>query len=214
MQNRNAIKVFAIVFAIVCLYQLSFTWVADGVQDDAIEYTTTYIEKNKETLISEFQNSTNDSLVDSIILNEYLEVEKEKREKYYLDSISSETVCDIWAKEYTYKECQEREINLGLDLKGGMNVTLEVSVVDVIKALSNNSDDENFNVAITNSQEMQKNSQQDFVTLFALEYEKLSPNNGLAVLFMAQMRDEIKINATNIDVIKVIRVEVEDAISR
>ena len=214
MQNRNAIKVFAIVFAIVCLYQLSFTWVADGVQDDAIEYTNTYIEKNKETLISEFQSSTNDSLVDSIILNEYLEVEKEKREKYYLDSISSEKVYDIWAKEYTYKECQEREINLGLDLKGGMNVTLEVSVVDVIKALSNNSDDENFNVAITNSQEMQKNSQQDFVTLFALEYEKLSPNNGLAVLFMAQMRDEIKINATNIDVIKVIRVEVEDAISR
>ena len=75
MQNRNAIKVFSIVFAIVCLYQLSFTWVADGVQDDAIEYTNTYIEKNKETLISEFQNSTNDSLVDSIIF----EVRKRKK---------------------------------------------------------------------------------------------------------------------------------------
>ena len=214
MQNRNAIKAFAILFAIVCLYQLSFTWIAGGVQDDAVEYANTYIQNSKETLISEFQNSTNDSLVDSIIVNEYLEVEKDKREKYYLDSISSETVYDIWAKEYTYKECQEREINLGLDLKGGMNVTLEVSVVDVIKALSNNSDDEDFNSAIANSQQMQKNSQEDFVTLFAMEYEKLSPENGLAVLFMAQMRDQIKINSTNLDVIKVIRAEVEDAISR
>ncbi|MEC8853527.1 MAG: hypothetical protein VYD33_03690, partial [Bacteroidota bacterium] len=205
MQNRNAIKVFAIIFAIVCLYQLSFSWVAGGVQDDAVEYANIYIENSKEALISEFQNSTNDSLVDSILVNEYLEAEKDKREKYYLDSISSEKVYDIWAKEYTYKECQEREINLGLDLKGGMNVTLEVSVVDVIKALSNNSDDENFNAAIANSQQMQKNSQEDFVTLFAMEYEKLSPNNGLAVLFMAHMRDEIKINATNIDVIKVMR---------
>ncbi len=214
MQNRNAIKVFTFLFAIVCLYQLSFTWVADGVQEDAIDYANNYIESNKLDLISELQNNSNDSLIDSITINDYLEIELGKREKYYLDSISSEKVYDIWLKEYTYKECQEREINLGLDLKGGMNVTLEVSVVDVIRALSNNSDDENFNLAITNSQAMQKNSQDDFVTLFANEYKKLSPNNGLAVLFMAQMRDDIKINATNEEVIQIIREEVEDAISR
>ena len=214
MQNRNAIKVFAILFAIVCLYQLSFTWVADGVQEDAVEYANTYIEINKEELISEFQKSSNDSLIDSTKVNDYLQEVYTKREKYYLDSISSEKVYDIWVKDYTYKECQEREINLGLDLKGGMNVTLEVSVVEVIKALSNYSKDEAFNTAITNSKQMQKNSQDDFVTLFAMEYEKLSPNNGLAVLFTAQMRDEIKINATNKEVIKVIRAEVEDAISR
>ena len=214
MQNRNAIKVFAILFAIVCLYQLSFTWVADGVQEDAVEYANTYVESNKEALISQFQSSTNDSLLDSAIVNDYLQEESAKREKYYLDSISSEKVYDIWVKDYTYKDCQEREINLGLDLKGGMNVTLEVSVVDVIKALANYSKDELFNTAISNSQQMQKNSQDDFVTLFAIEYEKLSPNTGLAVLFTAQMRDEIKINATNKEVIKVIRAEVEDAISR
>ena len=214
MQNRNAIKVFTILFAIVCLYQLSFTWVADGVQEDAVEYANTYVESNKEALISQFQSSTNDSLLDSAIVNDYLQEESAKREKYYLDSISSEKVYNIWVKDYTYKDCQEREINLGLDLKGGMNVTLEVSVVDVIKALANYSKDELFNTAISNSQQMQKNSQDDFVTLFAIEYEKLSPNTGLAVLFTAQMRDEIKINATNKEVIKVIRAEVEDAISR
>lgn len=214
MQNRNAIKVFAFLFAIVCLYQLSFTWVADGVQEDAVEYANIYVESNKEELISTLEESSNDSLIDTSIVNEYLEIEAYKKQKYYLDSISSEKVYDIWVKDYTYKECQEREINLGLDLKGGMNMTLEVSVVDVIRALANNTDDENFNTAIANAQQMQKNSQDDFVTLFDLEYEKLSPNNGLAVLFMAQMREEVKINATNKEVIKVIRAEVEDAISR
>tara|TARA_E500000331_G_scaffold358599_1_gene427232 strand:+ start:4056 stop:7154 length:3099 start_codon:yes stop_codon:yes gene_type:complete len=214
MQNRNAIKVFALLFTIVCLYQLSFTWVADAVQQDAVEYANTYVESNKEELISTLSESSNDSLIDTTIVNEYLNAEAYKKEKYYLDSISSEKVYDIWVKDYTYKECQEREINLGLDLKGGMNVTLEVSVVDVIRALANNTNDENFNIAIANAQQMQKNSQDDFVTLFDLEYEKLSPNNGLAVLFMAQMREEVKINATNKEVVTVIRVEVEDAISR
>ena len=123
MQNRNVIKIFAVLFAIVCLYQLSFTWVADGVQEDAVEYANTYIEINKEELISEFQKSSNDSLIDSTKVNDYLQEVYTKREKYYLDSISSEKVYDIWVKDYTYKECQEREINLGLDLKGGMNVT-------------------------------------------------------------------------------------------
>ena len=68
--------------------------------------------------------------------------------------------------EYTYSECKQREINLGLDLKGGMNVTLEVMVVDVIKALSNNSKDEKFNLAISNALNLQSNSQESFVTLF------------------------------------------------
>ena len=126
----------------------------------------TYIEGNKEELISAFQRSANDSLIDTSSVNEYFENESYKKEKYYLDSISSEKVYDIWVKAYTYKECQEREINLGLDLKGGMNVTLEVSVVDVIKALANNADDKNFISAISKAQQMQKNSQDDFVTLF------------------------------------------------
>ena len=105
MQNRNAIKVFTILFTIVCLYQLSFTWVADGVQEDALEYANTYIEINKEELISEFQKSSNDSLIDSTKVNDYLQEVSTKREKYYLDSISSEKVYDIWVKDYTDKEC-------------------------------------------------------------------------------------------------------------
>ena len=146
MQNRNVIKMFAVLFAIVCLYQLSFTWVADGVEEDAVTYA------------ADFEVS-----------------EREAKEKIYLDSINSEEVYDILLTSYTYAECKQREINLGLDLKGGMNVTLEVMVIDVVKALSNNSKDSVFNVAIKNTLKEQANSQNDFVTLFGQEYEKLAP---------------------------------------
>ena len=185
MQNRNFIKIVALVFALICLYQLSFTWVADGVESDAIEYAESYNEN-----------------------------EREAKVKQYLDSINSEEVYDIFIAQYTYADCKQRELNLGLDLKGGMNVTLEVMVVDVLKALSNNSSDELFNTSIQNALKAQENSQDDFVTLFGIEYEKLSPNNGLAVIFTSQLKDKVKINATNNQVIDVLKLEVEDAISR
>ena len=185
MQNRNFIKIVAVVFALICLYQLSFTWVADGVESDAIEYAESYNEN-----------------------------EREAKVKQYLDSINSEEVYDIFIAQYTYADCKQRELNLGLDLKGGMNVTLEVMVVDVLKALSNNSSDGLFNTSIQNALKAQENSQDDFVTLFGIEYEKLSPNNGLAVIFTSQLKDKVKINATNNQVIDVLKLEVEDAISR
>ncbi len=185
MQNRNFIKIFTILFAIVSLYQLSFTWVASGVEEDALAYAS-----------------------------EYAPEQQEKKVKAYLDSVNSESVYDILITEYTYADCKSRELNLGLDLKGGMNVTLEVMVVDVLRALSNNSKDSIFNIAISKTINAQKNSQDDFTTLFGFEYEKLSPDNGLAVLFTAQLKDKIKINASNDEVIDVLALEVEDAISR
>ncbi|MBC8265628.1 MAG: protein translocase subunit SecDF [Flavobacteriales bacterium] len=217
MQNRNVIKIFAILFALVCLYQLSFTWVARGVQDDALEYANTYIESNNDEIISELKKNNNDSVLDSTLIIEHLEVVKATKEKYYLDSIGSEKVYNMLLKDYTYKECVEREINLGLDLKGGMNVTLEVSVIDVIKALSNYSEDEVFNQAIADAVAMQRKSQEDFVTLFATAYEGLAPasGKGLAAIFSTpDLREKIQFSSSNKDVIKVVRAEVEDAISR
>ena len=131
--------------------------------------------------------------------------------------MSSEPVFDILITEYTFAECQQRELNLGLDLKGGMNVTLEVMVVDVVKALSNNSKDEAFTAAITNTLNAQKDSQDDFVTLFGLEYEKVAPaaNTGLSAIFSTpDLRDKIQFASTNQEVIAVLDIEVEDAISR
>ena len=185
MQNRNFIKIIALVFAVICLYQLSFTWIADRVENDAAEYAETFNEDEREIKV-----------------------------KQYLDSINSEEVYDIFIAQYTYSDCKQRELNLGLDLKGGMNVTLEVMVVDVIKALANNSNDEIFKTAISNALKAQEDSQDDFVTLFANEYEKLSPNNGLAVIFTSQLKDKVKISAKNNEVIDVLKLEVEDAISR
>jgi SecD/SecF fusion protein len=185
MQNRNFIKIFTILFAIVSLYQLSFTWVAGGVEDDALAYASQYPSEQQEA-----------------------------KEKFYLDSVNSEPVYDILLTEYTYADCKSRELNLGLDLKGGMNVTLEVMVIDVVKALSSNSRDTVFTAAIANALSAQKNSQDDFVTLFGVEYEKLSPDNGLAVIFTAQLKDKVRINATNDEVVAILSAEVEDAISR
>jgi SecD/SecF fusion protein len=185
MQNRNFIKVVAIVFAIICVYQLSFTFVADKVENDAIKYSENFPEE--ERLI---------------------------KEKQYLDSINSEEVYDILLAQYTYADCKQRELNLGLDLKGGMNVTLEVMVVDVLKALANNTKDEVFNNAISNAKLAQEDSQKDFVTLFGEEFEKLSPFNGMAVLFTSQLKEKVKINSTNSEVIEVLSLEVEDAINR
>ena len=185
MQNRNFIKIFTILFAIVSLYQLSFTWVAGGVEDDAVVYAS-----------------------------EYPVEQQEQKEKFYLDSVNSEPVYNILITEYSYADCKSRELNLGLDLKGGMNVTLEVMVIDVVKALANNSRDSVFNIAIAKALKAQRNSQDDFVSLFGMEYEKLSPNNGLAVIFTAQLKDKVKINATNNEVLDILTAEVEDAISR
>ena len=181
MQNKSFVSLFAIVFAVVCLYQLSFTWIAKGIEEDAIEY------------------SNGDEL----------------KEKAYLDSISSEPVYNIWFKNYSYNECKSRELNLGLDLKGGMNVTLEVSVVDVIRAMSNYNQDENFNSAINLAIDKQLDSQDDFVTLFAQSFNEINPEGKLTSFFYtSELRDKITSNSTNDEVIGVIRLEVEDAIDR
>jgi SecD/SecF fusion protein len=136
------------------------------------------------------------------------------KEEYYLDSIASENVYNFLfgLKKYTYRECQEREINLGLDLRGGMNVILEVSVADVIKSLSNYSDDTTFNQAIAMAKKMQLESNEDFVSLFGRAFERIDPNARLAALFLYSLRDRIDYNSENEEVLDVIRAEVNDAI--
>ncbi len=206
MQNRGAIKFFAIAFALVCLYQLSFTYVTTSVEKDAKAYAV------NETA----QNLAKELAGDNEILRKYnLDSIAKARENYYLDSISNEVVYNIFIAEYTYKEAKEREINLGLDLKGGMNVVLEVSVGDIIKALSGNSDDPVFKEALALTYQKQKNSNKDFVTLFGEAFQEVDPNAQLASIFLFEFRDKgITTNSTNEEVIAVIRKEAEDAIDR
>ena len=135
------------------------------------------------------------------------------REAHYLDSMATEKVY----LGYTYRECQGREINLGLDLKGGMNVMLEVSTVDVVRALATtNAEDPTFAKAIDNALAKQKvTTNRDFVSLFYEEIVALDPNVSLASIFSSgDLRDKIKMGDNNDDVIKAVRAEASDAYDR
>ena len=137
-----------------------------------------------------------------------------EKETQYLDSISSLTK-DQWSfLGNTFKECQKKEINLGLDLKGGMSVILEVSVDDILKALSNYNPDKTFNTALARAKEMQKQSQSDYFTLFGIAFQEVDPNAKLASIFgTPELRDKINFNSTNEQVLKVLDKEVTDAIT-
>ena len=132
------------------------------------------------------------------------------KEYQYLDSIAGEKV---WFG-YTLKECREKELNLGLDLKGGMNVTMEVSVADIIRALSGYNTTENFNNAIALANEKQKTSGADYLTLFFESFYELDPNAQLASVFSTfELKDKVSLTSTNAEVEKVVREEVEGAIN-
>ncbi len=133
------------------------------------------------------------------------------KEQRYLDSIANKEVYPLLG--YTYRECQQKELNLGLDLKGGMNVTLEISVIDVIKALSNYSTDVTFTKAIALAKEKQKDSQADFVDLFGQSFKEINPNANLASVFNTpDMRDKIKYKSTDEEVLDVLHKETQAAI--
>ena len=137
-----------------------------------------------------------------------------EKQHAYLDSISA-LPKEKWSYlGYTFKEVQKKEMNLGLDLKGGMNVILEVSVEDILKALSNYSTDKTFSDALARSREYQKQSQSDFLTLFGRAFQEIDPNAKLAAIFgTVELRDKINFNSSNEEVLKVLDNEVSDAIT-
>lgn len=136
------------------------------------------------------------------------------KEQTYLDSMAREEVYNfIGLRKYTFREVQEREVNLGLDLKGGMNVILEVSVDEIVKTLANHSEDSTFQQALTRANEMQKESREDFITLFGRAFEEIDPNARLAAIFNTyELRDKIDYNSTNQEVIDILREETNDAV--
>ena len=136
------------------------------------------------------------------------------KEKEYLDSVANQPVYNfLGLAKFTYKECKELELNLGLDLKGGMNVILEVSVPDVIKALADNKPDEAFNQALANAAKQAISSQDDVITLFVREYHKIAPDARLSELFATQqLKDKVNQKTSDAEVEKVLRTEVKAAV--
>ena len=182
MQNKGAIRFIAIAMALVCLFQLSFTLITRREEKKALAFATVNGEVDR------------------------------KKESHYLDSISSATVYNLGIVKYTYKECKEREINLGLDLKGGMNVMLEVSVTDLVYALSGNSTDSAFVQAMNIAKSTLGNAH--FIDKFGDAFKQVAPNARLASIFISpDLKDKIDYNSTNDDVLRVLKDEAENAIS-
>ena len=134
-----------------------------------------------------------------------------QKEQMYLDSVANMVTYPL--PRYTFKECQEREMNLGLDLKGGMNVVLEVSVSELIINLSDNNTNPTFREAIKRAKEKQKSTQDDFITLFYESFKEIDPNAQLSAVFGTYtLKDRIKFDTPDEDVLKVLREEAQDAI--
>lgn len=181
MKSKGLVRSLVIAFALVCIYQLSFTLVSSRVESKARKF------------------AGGDPV----------------KEKAYLDSIADQKVYNLLVKSFTYQQVKEQQLNLGLDLQGGMNVVMEVSVSDVVRALSNYSKDASFNKAIEMATERQRNSQLDFVTLFEQAYAEVDPNGKLAAIFATrENQGKIDYNSSNAQVIEIVRQESEGAIDR
>ncbi len=186
MQSKGAVKLFAILLVIGCIYQLSFSFITRGVEKKAAAYAAAYDE-----------------------------AEQSVREAYYLDSVQNQPVFSLLGlKDFTYKECKEKEVNLGLDLKGGMNVMLEIEVQDLVKSLAGDSqNDPAFVAAIEKANEALKAGTDDYIGEFAKAYAETSNGGSLATIFVSPDRQDITPNSTNDEVLKVLRDETDAAIA-
>ena len=180
MQNKGFVKLIAVLLTLICLFYMSFSWVAS------------YHENKAEKIAA---------------------LSGEEAGQNYLDSVQNQKVyLNVW----TLKQCREMGLGLGLDLKGGMNVILEVSVADVVKALSDHKEatNENFAKAVDAAQKAAAKGQGDFITLFINEYKQLAPESPLSELFATQqLRDKVSTKSTDKQVETVLREEVKAAIS-
>ena len=202
MQSKGAIRLVAILLAAACLWQLSFTLVSKIQENRAEKYAQKAVEA--------YQNSAAFLKVADADKAFCLDSIRKESSRWYLDSISSEKVY----LGYTYKSVKEKEINLGLDLKGGMNVMLQVQLEDLVKALSDNNQTPEFKEAIALAKERSVNSREDFITLFETAWKEVGGGTPLAQIFGTyEMRDKVKPESTDAQVIDVIRKEAASAIS-
>jgi len=207
MQNKGAIRLFAIALALACAYYLMFTWVSYGIQEEAEKYADTYISSPA------VENVLQKKLTSEATQKSFKDSVRTAKINFYLDSIKHIPVYDIGITDYTYDDVKKRQLNLGLDLKGGMNVTLEISVADIIRSLSNNSNDPAFIKALDQATQRFKKDPKDFVTIFGEEYKKIDPSGRLASNFQTiELKGKIDYNTSNEDVLKFLRERAKDAI--
>ncbi len=185
MQSKGFIKLIAILLALACVYQLTFSLKTRSVEKDAVEYAAAFPVEEQVAM-----------------------------EQYYLDSIQNKVVYNIGLAQFTYKQCKEKEINLGLDLKGGLNVMLEIQVEDVVKSLAGQSkDDPAFVAAIEKAAQALKEGTGDYIGTFAEAFAEASNGGKLVDIFLSPDRKDILPGMSDAEVVKILRQETEDAIS-
>lgn len=192
MQNKGLIKLFAILFGLVSIYQLSFTFFANKVEDSAKEYAKANVSDNNGRALARY-------------------------ERKYLDSVANKEVVNLGFAKYSYNDIKDKEMNLGLDLKGGINAILQVSVKDILIGLSNDSQNTTFRQALANADEAQKDSQENYLDLFYSEFEKLSNGSTKlsdpSIFGTKALRDKIDFNKTNEQVKSTLQEEINTSIN-
>ena len=202
MQSKGVIRLVAILLILACAWQLSFTLVTAIHNNKAKDYA--------EAQAVAVQETPAFAKVAEVDQAYYLDSVKKASQKWYTDSISTEKVYF----GYTFKGVQSKEINLGLDLKGGMNVMLQVQLEDLVKALSGNSTEPEFLQALELAKSRSVTSQSDLITLFAEAWKEVSGGQRLSAVFGTyEMRDKIKPESSDDEVVSVIKAEAESAVS-
>lgn len=202
MQSKGAIKLVAVLLALACVWQLSFTLVTSIQENKAAKYAQNAVEVYKQSAeFAEIPEVDKAYVLDSIA---------KKENRWYIDSISSEKVYF----RYTYKDVKSKEINLGLDLKGGMNVMLQVQLEDLVKALAGENRTPEFEKAISLAKERSVKSPDDFITLFAQAWKEVSNGQRLAQVFGTyDLAKLINPQSTDEEVLSVIRENAESAVA-
>ena len=202
MQSKGAIRLVTILLLIACLWQLSFTLVTGIQNKKAVKYA--------EQAAVAVQQTPAFAKVAAEDHAYYLDSIRKDAQRWYTDSVSNEKVYF----GYKFKDVRAKEINLGLDLKGGMNVMLQVQLEDLVKALSGNNTDPQFLQALSLAKSRSVNSQSDFITLFGEAWEEVSGGARLSQIFGTfEMRESIKPESTNAEVLTVIKKEAESAVA-
>lgn len=202
MQSKGAIRFVAICLILACLWQLSFTLVTS--------ICTKKANAAADKAVAEMQKSAAFAEIPDVDKAYYLDSIRKIEARRYTDSISTEKIYF----GYTFKSVQNQEINLGLDLKGGMNVMLQVQLEDLVKALAGNNSSPEFQKAVALAKERSVNSKLDFISLFAEAWKEVGGGQRLAQIFGTyEMRDRIKPESTDEQVISVIREESESAVA-
>jgi len=207
MQLKGLVRFFAIALILISLYQLSFTFLVRNYEKKIEQQAEKDIAKQYPSAGQKYPGNSQLQGFYADTLKGYV---KQRRQEI-VDSTSNKEIAGFpW--NVTYNKAKEKELNLGLDLVGGMNVVLEVSVEDVVRALSGQSKDPAFNRALDMAKERKKTSQTDFVTLFGQTYAEVAPQGKLANIFANAYQKDINFNSSNQQVLDMIRRESKAAI--